>query len=246
MIVVRSNYGNESIALIQWCYENKLLNPGDITVCSIDTGWGAYRWHERLAAGQALAARYGFQTVHLKSPATMQALVLERGAFPSKKFQWCAGFLKGLAFIQWLDNLDPSCEAEIMIPKRQALYTQPIPTEIEACPHHGERKVTHPIIELSLEERDKLMSSAGFAVLAQQRSLECEPCIHSSKLDIAIMAAEDKKKTLDLEKRLKKPFFAQYNSLINEIDCKATKKSERQHQMDHFSMGCGDPFGCGL
>lgn len=244
-IVIRSNYGDESIALIQWAHEHQLTKKANITVCSINTGWAAGAWDIQVKKGQALAREYGFEVVTLEAPMYFQDLILEKRSFPTKKFQWCAGFLKGVPFLHWLDEIDPSAEYLVALPKRQALYRTPIDEYIDSCEHHGERKVWHPMVSLSNESRDQLIEAAGFKVL-NHRSLECDPCVNASPREIQHLSPADIQKTKNLEKELKSHFFAQYNLPIDKIQINTANELETKHSMDSFSMGCGDPFGCGL
>lgn len=233
-IVVRSNYGDESIALIQYLYEhaNKLLPSCEVIVVYIHTGWAASHWASRVAEGIGYVERCSFKSVGLSSQETLQELVGERKAFPSSKFQWCANFLKGLPLLTWLDEHDPAGEWVIALPKRQALYQQPsIVAWQEACELHGERALWHPILTLSEKERDEYILRAGWTPLGH-RSLECSPCIHSHEGDLQRLSEEDRNKLTILEQKVGKKMFP------------TIKK--RCHDRRHFSMGCGDFFGCGL
>lgn len=232
-LVVRSHYGDESIALVQFLYETQadynLFNK--IIIVYIDTGWSAKTWPERVKAGEEHVRRCGFESIRLTAPASFEALVFERKSFPSSKFQWCAGFLKGLPLLSWLDKHDPAAQWSVAIAKRQALYRQVVPEYIESCEYHGERRVWHPMLNLSCEERDLLLSRAGFSPL-NHRSLECEPCVNSHADDLKNMLPADALKLTQLERRLGKALFP------------VIKQPAPGRQ--NFSMGCGDFFGCGL
>lgn len=232
-LIVRSQYGDESIALVQFLYENQdfcnLFNK--IIIVYINTGWCSQTWPQRIEAGEAHAHRCGFESIRLTAPASFETLVLERKNFPSSKFQWCAGFLKGFPLLSWLDTLDPEAQWCIAIAKRQDLYRQSLPEYIESCEYHGERKVWHPILNLSSEERDQLLSRAGFSTL-NHRSLECEPCVNSHAEDLKNMLPADTLKLRKLERRIGKTLFP------------IIKQPGPGRQ--NFSMGCGDFFGCGL
>lgn len=243
-IVLRSNYGDESIALIQWFHENKSISNKSVIVCSIDTGWEASSWGERVVWGEALALRYGFKVVRLKSPMDFLSLMKERGAPPNPKNQWCAGFLKGIPFIDWMDQVDLQGDYIIAIPKRQALYRKIIPEYISECEFHGYRKVWHPLIKIDSKERNRLLRSAGVEPL-NHRSLECEPCVNACLSEIKEMSLIDLKKADKLENELNTLFYPQYNKKIT-IIAQSADKVTKERSMDSFSMGCGDPFGCGL
>jgi len=232
ILAIRSNYGDESIALIEMLREQSIANTFEkIYVVYVNTGWEAHGWQERVSQGEVFVKRCGFETVQLYAKASFSQLALERNSFPSKKFQWCAGFLKGLPFLDWLDETDPSCSSVIALPKRQALYRKPI-SEYLDCPYHGERKVWHPMLQATTTLRDVWIKNAGFPLL-NHRSLECDPCVNSTSRDYTRMDPKDIHKMRELENRLHKKMIIAQVSPLNT-------------PMDGFTMGCGDPFGCGL
>ncbi|MGE4349344.1 MAG: hypothetical protein AB7D28_06240 [Candidatus Berkiella sp.] len=253
-VVIRSNYGDESIALIQWFHQHKAANIKNIFVCYINTGWAAQNWHQQVERGEALAKHYGFQVVHLDAPYSFASLAKQRNSVPTPKFQWCAGFLKGIPFLQWLDEKDPAGEWLVALPKRQAIYRKIVPEYIEHCEHHGDRTVWHPLLNLDNEQRNVLLKAAGFSPL-NHRSLECDPCVNSSLLEIKNLAKLDQEKVEILEADLNQPFFPKFNKNIQLIirehltqnaHPKMNLSAVEAPMMDKFSMGCGDPFGCGL
>lgn len=229
-LVIRSNYGDESIALIEWVAQHiKAVDYDIIYVAYVETGWSASQWEERVSMGEAYAEKKGFKPIRLRSKETFSELVKSRGSFPSVKFQWCAHFLKGLVFMEWLDEIDLRCEALIVLPKRQALYRKPLKEYIKECEFHGERKVWHPMLLVTDEERDAFISQAGFSVL-HHASLECAPCIHHQTKERESLSLVDKERLKKLEQVIGKSFFFR----------------REYGKMDGFTMGCGDPFGCGL
>jgi len=239
-LVVRSNYGDESIALIQFIFEKacaQKLEFLNINVVYIDTGWAGKGWHDRVRQGEGFVKRCGFIPVRLKAKTNFSDLVLERKNFPSKKYQWCAGFLKGLPLISWLDEHDPECKWVIAISKRQALYRKPIEAFIPECEYHGDRQVWHPLIAMSNEERNQKIQQAGFKVL-NHHSLECAPCVNSIPVEVARLSLTDQTKLRHLEQKIEKPMFPHHQVQDD--------RTQSSHTMDNFSMGCGDPFGCGL
>lgn len=232
-LIIRSNYGDESIALIQALFDApaRIAAFKQVMVVYVHTGWAATSWSARIEKGIEFVQSCGFKSVCLEAQTRFETLVRERKSFPSSKFQWCAGFLKGLPLMTWLDENDPSGEWIIALPKRQALYRQIIPEIIEECEFHGERKVWHPNLALSDQARDELIKKAGFEILGH-RSLECDPCTNSNSDDLARLSEIDRLKMLNLEKEIGKVMFP--------VIKRPTESRE------NFSMGCGDPFGCGL
>ena len=59
---VVSNYGDESIALLQWLSEQALRH---VHVLYVDTGWAAAEWAERVAIAEQWATTKGFHVEHL-------------------------------------------------------------------------------------------------------------------------------------------------------------------------------------
>lgn len=230
-LVVRTHYGDESIALVQYLSEFDTSTFERKIVVSIDTGWASESWQTRIKQGEAHALSLGFEVVTLQSKPSFSDLIMDRKNFPSTKFQWCASFLKGIPLMSWLDEHDPEGEWHIAIAKRQALYSFAIPEFIESCEYHGERRVWHPLLGLSQHERDALLAKAGFEAL-NHRSLECDPCINSHDVDLKRMAQHDHEKLKKLE------------LVVNQTMFPVVKKASEGRQS--FSMGCGDYFGCGL
>ena len=64
-LIIRTQYGDDSIALVQWAYENKLEN---VQVVYVDTGFAAESWRERIQHGEEHAKRCGFQAVRIVPP----------------------------------------------------------------------------------------------------------------------------------------------------------------------------------
>ena len=237
-IILRVNYGDESIALIQAFYQNPAWHSQfkKVKVVYVETGWAAAHWPLRVRQGESFAINCGFEVIHLYSKEDFAQLAIERKDFPSQKFQWCAGFLKGLPLIEWLDSNDPAGEWLIALPKRQSLYRKVILEKIPECEFHGDRQVWHPLLNYTDEDRDKLVIAAGFNPIGR-RSLECEPCVNSTGSEHASMHELDKLKLHSLELKIGKK--------LKPIPLNQTSQSQ-QPQMQSFSMGCGDPFGCGL
>jgi hypothetical protein len=244
-LVLRCNYGDESITQIAHLHHLKLNHYQKIYVVYIDTGWAATSWHQRVEQGELYAKSLGFVAVHLKSTVSFEELIKDRKCFPSKKFQWCAGFLKGIPLINWLDEHDPQLLWDVAIPKRQALYRQSISEYIDECEYHGERRVWHPILNISNEQSLDYIKSAGFDALLRP-SQECEPCINSSSVSIAHLSAPDIEKTQLLEQSVDQAMFKPNFILKNVALALKTTQVSKKHGMDGFTMGCGDPFGCGL
>ncbi|MGB6976204.1 MAG: phosphoadenosine phosphosulfate reductase family protein [Gammaproteobacteria bacterium] len=249
MHIIFGNYGNNSIALIQWAYENKLT---EVSVVHVETGWAAQEWAEQVQRGQTLARRYGFTPITLAAPATFQQLVLDRGRFPSHKFQWCAGFLKGLPLIEWLDEVDASATATILLGSRRAdsRARMQLPEFIESSEHFGERRIWHPLFKQDDLTRNALIQRAGIEVLAH-RSLECDPCIHSQIGDLQRLSLGTCQRVANLEKQVQQPLFAPetFGNAQNieqaVVWAKQQPRMTDTHSLEKFDLGCGAFFACG-
>jgi hypothetical protein len=229
-LIIRTNYGDDSIALTQWVFEAGL----SATVVYIDTGFAASLWNTRIALGEAHAKTCEFSPLRIVSKISFVDAVSGRGSFPSAKFQWCAGLLKGLPFLDWLETVDLEGEAIVLIAKRRsaAKAHAHLPEWIERCEYHGERTVWHPLLDIDDSARDGLLDRAGFIPL-RHRSLECEPCVNSSEEDLERLAVTDKKRLLALEKAVSVTWVHS-----------PTPVTEKY--LDLFYRGCGNHFGCGL
>lgn len=272
-LVIRTQYGDDSIALVQWAYEKKLPN---VQVVYADTGFAAESWEERIKLGEAHANRCGFLTTRIISPISFPDAIKGRGEFPSSKFQWCSTLLKGLPFLDWLDTWDIHCNAIIMIAKRKEAASAhgSLSEWIEKCEFHNHRTVWHAILEVNDKERDALLTRAGFKPL-NHRSLECEPCVNSTPEDLARLHPMDCEKIDRLEQALSASLFSeeirltvkqakamsqpktdkdnknkgnksQENKNNENKENKENKKEKKPQYLDLFYRGCGNPFGCGL
>lgn len=194
MYLIRSNYSNNSIALIQWAHEQGLEN---VTVCYIDTGWAADGWLSYVAECEQYVESLDFKVKHLKSRMPFEELMNVKNGFPNARFQWCSLHLKGISLLQWLEEEDPEEQATVLIAKRRA-EREDVPEFIECCEFHGDRKVWHPLVNHSDEARNVLIKQAGFELLAIP-SQECSPCINSRVQDLSQLSDSDIAKVEELE-----------------------------------------------
>ena len=250
MYIIFGNYGNETIALVQWAAEQALKN---VYVVSVDTGWAAKDWEARVSQGEALAKQYYFMPVHLTAKLDFPHLIEQQQNFPSTKYQWCAGFLKGLVFLDWLDSVDFASDALILLgkyrDKSRALAR--LSEFIEESEYYGERRVWHPLYNLTRVQVKELVQRSGFSWL-NHRSLECDPCVNNTYADFMRLQQVDVIKTYELEKIVKKHIFApeSYGDSVG-IEkviqwVKKQDKSVKVASTEISDMGCGSPFACGL
>lgn len=227
--VIIANYGNGSLALIQWAIEQGLSN---LVVLSVDTGWQAQAWQQRLKQVFSYLVKNNITYRHLSSLKSFSESVIDRGSFPSRKFQWCAPFLKGLALNEALDELDPDCTAVIYLAKQKVLSrANRSLVQGEYSEHYQDRVIEYPLLDKTLAERDQLIINAGFEVLAHN-SRECFPCIHSTQAELTQMPAHDLKRLQQLEQQVKQTMFSATGAL--EIE-----------GAERYDMGCGNVWGCG-
>jgi hypothetical protein len=244
---VFGNYGDGTIALIQWAHENALDN---VHVCSIDTGSASSSdsWQQQLEKGQALALDYGFTVKTLSAAMTWSELVLKRKTFPSAQFQWCAGWLKGLAFLEYLDECDPSCEATIVLPKHATSARGDVLLQEweNHSPHFGDRRVWQPLYNLADNDFYDLIRRAGFSPL-YHRSLECAPCIHSTPATLSRLTLSDQNKVAVLEQSLQQPLFAAsaFGGAQGIAAVVEWAQNQPLDEQSEYPLGCGTPFACG-
>lgn len=246
---ISTSAGNDSMAMVQWAHEHGLQN---VAVVYCNTGWSTPGWEVRVAEANALATRYGFKFVELQSMG-MEALVRMKQGFPMHGQQFCTAWLKGLPFLQWIDEVDPERKTVVMIGKRrdESPDRKDTPEWIEHSEYHGGRKVWHPLYLHSEKERNALLVLAGVEILPH-RSDECSPCTNANRDDLRRLPLSDIQKTARLENEVEQPMFrvAKKGGAegIEEV-VKWAKYSPGQYKPgmdDLFVVGCGSPFGCGL
>lgn len=250
--VISASYGNDSMAMIQWARDSLLKASGDVTVVFCDTGWSAPGWSDRVKHGEAFAAKCGFKVVRLASMG-MEDLVRMKSGFPGHGSQFCTAFLKGLPFLQWIDEADTACKATVMIGKRRAESEarKDTPQFIESSEYHGGRVVWHPLYAHSNQERDQLLQRAGIEKLPH-RSDECSPCVNANRDDLRRLSNAQIARVRALECEIGQPMFraAKHGGAVG-IDevIHWAKYSPGQFvpgMDDLFISDCGSPFGCGL
>lgn len=205
MYVISTSYGNDSIALIQWAHENKLDN---VFCVYIDTLWAAPQWYQRINEGEQLARSYGFAPVRIRASRGFQSLIRKRKGFPSQRYQWCSSHLKGIPFLNWIEDKDPQGFAWILIGKwsGESRERVNVPHFTPYSEYHNGRMIWHPLCYEGREGRDALIHRAGFEVLPH-RSLECSPCVNASKPDTAMLTSAEVKRVRRLEQHTGQNMF---------------------------------------
>lgn len=240
MNIVIANYGNESLALIQWAYEQQLPQ---LLVLSVATGWQASQWQSHLEDVFQFLENKGIAFKHVQARQTMAELVLDRGSFPTKKFQWCAPLLKGVILNAYLDEIDPTCEAKLYFGKRkEASRANQYLISGEESEHYNLRRLYYPLLDYTLDERDQLLIRAGFRPLSQP-SHECFPCIHTQTQHLNAISATDLKKVQALENQLNTSMFSAPIAVLRESAQHASTITSKASEL--YDMGCGSIWGCG-
>ncbi|WP_233343654.1 phosphoadenosine phosphosulfate reductase family protein [Burkholderia cepacia] len=205
MNVISASYGNDSIATIQWAREREMR---DVVVVFIDTGWSKPGWLDRVAMSMKWVEGLGFEAVIIRPTVQFEDLIRMKKGFPSQRFQWCSGMLKGVPFLTWIDDRDPQRTATVIIGKRREESEERAntPEFIEQSEYHGDRRVWHPLYMHTEAQRNELIARAGFEVLPH-RSKECSPCINANKADIRDLSQWEIDRLKRLETDVGKPMF---------------------------------------
>ena len=243
--VISSSYGNDSIALIQWAKEKNLP---DVTVVYCDTGWAAPNWKNRVIDGERLAQAYGFKTVICKSIGMAELVRMKKG-WPGNGQQFCTAHLKGLPFLEWIDEADTGCKAVVLIGKRRAESEKrkATPEFIDASEYHGGRKIWHPLYAHTDAMRNELLDRAGFEPLPH-RSLECNPCVNANRGDFLRLTAGEIERVNDLEAEIGKPMFRpkRFNAMGIHGVIKWANDGKDRASIEDEENDCASLFGCGL
>lgn len=245
--IIFGNYGNETVALVAYAIQQKLSN---VVVVSVETGWAANNWQQRIDLAEKYIKDQGLEVYRIKAKQTFASLIEQRADFPSIQYQWCAGFLKALPFLDWLDEHDPRANGVVLLGNRRALAKRnaTLPEYIKNSEHFGERKIWHPLYLHSDSEIRNLVAQTGLDYLPH-RSLECDPCVNNSAADFLRLEEADVAKTKSLEKNISKHMFSDKiygNSEGIEKVINWVEKNSESDKLSPLDMGCGSSFGCGL
>lgn len=242
--IISASYGNDSIAMIQWAIENH-ISVAAVAYC--DTGWAAPHWQQRVEKGEAFARKHGIETVRCPSIG-MEELVRIKKGFPSNQHQFCTAHLKGLPFLNWIENFDPHCKAVVMIGKRRAESEnrKNTPEFIDASEYHGGRRIWHPLYLHSDAERNALLDRAGFPTLPH-RSRECSPCVNSNRADFLALTPGEVERVNDLEVAIGKPMFRakRFGALGIHGVIRWAADGRKRGSIEDEENECASLFGCG-
>lgn len=109
--VVKSSYGNDSIALIQFLREwNEKSSMGKVVVLYNETQWGASWWPSRVEKAEQFVVECGFIPMRTCSIG-MRALVDRHHGWPSSLGRFCTTELKIIPTHNWLAIHDPEARS---------------------------------------------------------------------------------------------------------------------------------------
>lgn len=243
--VISASYGNDSVAMIQWAHERAM---GGVTVAYCDTGWAAPGWNLRVLAGEELATRLGYDTVRLGSIGMPELVRMKKG-FPGNGQQFCTAHLKGVPFLEWIDEADPNCEAIVMVGKRRAesVARRDTPEYIYNSEYHGGRTVWHPLYLHTEAMRDALLERAKIEKLPH-RSKECSPCVNAKRSDFLRLTPGEIERVNDLEVEVSQPMFRakRFGAMGIHGVIQWAKYGPDRGSMDDEEAACAGLFGCGL
>lgn len=185
MQVVSSSYGNDSLAVVQWCAEQGFEN---VHVVFIDTGWSAEGWLDRVAEAEQWVRSLGFTAHRIDPVVKFEELIESRHGFPNQRYQWCSAHLKGIPFLEWIDTVDPDFTSTVMIGKRREESRERAATQewTFGSEYHGGRTVRCPIYLHTEDDRNRLLRRTPFQPLPH-RSQECAPCVNANRQDMLLL-----------------------------------------------------------
>ena len=185
--IIFCSYANDSVALIQWAYEQGLK---DVVVVYSDTKWSAPWWRNRVEWLEFWVYSLGFYTDRTDSLGFVE-LARNKKAFPTQQFQWCSYILKIEPGSRWLSENDPDARAVCLVGVRreESQDRADFPRVLLSSTNHGGRVMVAPFADFSEAERDALLTRAGLTPLPH-RSMECSPCINSNRQDLQALTPD--------------------------------------------------------
>jgi Phosphoadenosine phosphosulfate reductase family len=182
---IKSSYGNDSAALIQWAFEHALE---DVVVIYNDTGWSERSWNNRVSALESWVIGLGF-TPHRTKSIGLEQLVRNKKSWPRQGMQFCTAELKIKPTLEYLDRIDPRKLIVVLIGVRreESVNRRNFP-EYQPAAEAG-RDIWAPLVGYSSRQRDELLDRACVESLPH-RSEECYPCINANRTDIRRLTKE--------------------------------------------------------
>ncbi len=196
--IIFASGGNDSIALVQWAFENGYKG---VAVAYSDTGWAASWWPLRMSRFQKWVISLGF-SFHTIASEGMESLIDRKSAFPANGMQFCTSELKLKPAQVWLDWIDPDKNADcvIGIRREESAKRRNWPRITPDSENHGGRDLIAPLIDHTTKMRDELIRRAGWEPLPY-RSKECSPCVNLSRIDGRLLEEPEIARVERIEKR---------------------------------------------
>lgn len=186
--IIKASYGNDSVALIQWAFENQLP---DVAVLYNDTGWARGDWGARVSNLEFWAQSLGFDTYRTQSIG-LEELVRRKKSWPRQGLQFCTAELKILPSLVWMDQYDPQklAVSVIGVRREESENRADYPEFQYSSPNDGGRDIWAPLVRFTENQRNQLLQRAGVEPLPH-RSMECFPCINSNRADLLELAKDE-------------------------------------------------------
>lgn len=186
--VIFASGGNDSVALVQFAYDQGLKN---VAVAYSNTGWASPEWPERMRYFKAWVLGLDFSFHEIQSEG-MENLIRRKKGWPANRPKFCTYELKILPAKKWLDEIDPDKNAICMvgIRREESPARRSWPKYIEESENHGGRTLYAPLVDHNTEARNYLLKRAGFEPLLH-RSKECSPCVNANRTDFRALGKED-------------------------------------------------------
>jgi 3'-phosphoadenosine 5'-phosphosulfate sulfotransferase (PAPS reductase)/FAD synthetase len=182
--VLFTSWGNDSIAAAQLLHEYDLPRRRRCVALFSDTGWAEPAWIDRVNAAEQWAQSIGFQT-HRTTSVGFADLARKRKTFPRGMMQFCTGELKIEPAKRWVEQHDPERIAVAVngVRRAESLRRSQTPVFVPISDSHGGRGLWSPLAEFKDDDRNALIARTPFELLPH-RSMECSPCIFSSRADL--------------------------------------------------------------
>lgn len=242
---ISASYGNDSMAMIRWAYEQGLKN---VAVVYCDTGWAAPGWWQRVLAGENAARAMGFEVIQLKSLGMVDLVRLKSGFPGNGKQQFCTAHLKGVPFLEWIDEVDPDCKTVVMVGKRreESIARKDTPEIVCESIFHGGRTLWHPLYLHTEVERDALLQRAGIEKLPH-RSRECSPCVNANRADFLRLSPGEIERVNALEVEVARPMFRakRFGALGIHGVMAWARDGRNRGSFEEEEESCSGLFGCG-
>lgn len=186
--VIFASGGNDSVALVQFAYEEGLRN---VAVAYSNTGWASPEWPERIEWFKVWVQALGYEFYEIPSEG-METLIRRKKGWPANRPKFCTYELKIAPAKAWLDKIDPDKEAEVMVGVRreESAARREWPRLIPSSENHGGRSLLSPLVDHTEIDRNALLERAGWKPLPH-RSKECSPCVNANRTDFRHLSEAD-------------------------------------------------------